>query len=268
MEEAAMGKREVYAPGTFCWVELATTDPKGAKAFYGGLFGWEAEDVPAGEPATYTMLSLNGDRIGGLYGTEAGRGERGARPYWFSYVSVENADAAAARARELGGAVIEEPFDVPDAGRAAIVQDPTGGMLAAWEPRRHAGAERVNDPGCLTWNELQTREPEKAAAFYEGLFGWQTEPVREDGRTVYVTIKTSGGWPNGGIMPLDERHEDAPSFWLPYFTVASCDEAAARVRALGGGVMAGPMELGAGRVAVARDPQGAAFALFEGETDE
>ncbi|WP_049761364.1 VOC family protein [Rubrobacter xylanophilus] len=253
-----MGKRDRYAPGTFSWVEPATTDPQGAKAFYGELFGWEAEDMPAGESATYTMLSLDGDHVGGLYGMDAGQRERGVRPYWFGYVSVEEADAAAVRAHELGGAVIEEPFDVLDAGRTAVVQDPTGAMLAAWEPRQRAGAGRVNDPGCLTWNELQTREPEKAATFYEGLFGWQTEPIREDGRTVYVTIKTSGGRPNGGILPLDEAHGDAPSFWLPYFTVASCDGAAARVEALGGGVTAGPMELGAGRVAVARDPQGEA----------
>ncbi|MEW6637872.1 MAG: VOC family protein [Actinomycetota bacterium] len=263
-----MGKRVRYAPGTFCWVDLATTDPEGAKAFYEELFGWQAEDMPAGDSATYTMLSLDGDHVCGLYGMDAERREQSVRPYWFSYVSVESADETTARARELGGAVIEEPFGVLDAGRAAVIKDPSGAVLAAWEPKRHAGAGRVNDVGCLAWNELQTREPEKAALFYEGLFGWETETIREDAKTVYVTIRNSSGWPNGGIMPLDERHGDAPSFWMPYFTVASCDETAAGVEALGGGVMVGPMELGAGRIAVVHDPQGAAFALFEGETDE
>lgn len=263
-----MGKREGYAPGTFCWVDLATTDPEGAKAFYGELFGWKAEDMPAGESATYTMMSLDGDYVCGLYEMDAGRREGGVPPYWFNYVSVESADTAAAKARELGGTVIEEAFDVLDSGRTAVVQDPTGGMLAAWQPRRHIGAGRVNDAGCLTWNELQTREPERVAAFYEGLFGWQTEPIRENGKTVYVTIKNSGGWPNGGIMPLDEGSGGASPFWLPYFTVASCAGAAARAEVLGGGVEAGPVEMGAGRVAVVRDPQGAVFALFEGETDD
>ena len=262
-----MGKRERYEPGTFCWVDLATTDPAGAKAFYGELFGWEAEDMPAGEGATYTMLRLDGDYVGALYEMDAGQREQGVSPYWFSYVSVESADETASRARELGGTVHGEAFDVLEAGRMAIIGDPTGAVLAAWQPREHIGARRVNDPGCFTWNELQTREPETAAGFYAGLFGWETDPVKEDGEVVYVTIRNAGS-SNGGMMPISERHGDAPSSWLTYFTVPSCDAAVEKVRELGGEVLAGPLDLGAGRIAVVSDPQGAAFALFEGETDD
>ncbi len=262
-----MGKRERYVPGAFCWVDLATTDPAGAKAFYGELFGWEAEDMPAGEAGTYTMLRLGGDEVCALYEMDAARSEQGIPPYWFSYVSVESADAAASRARELGGTVYGEAFDVLDAGRMAVIQDPTGAVLGAWQPRSHIGAGRVNDPGCFTWNELQTRDPETAADFYAALFGWETEPVEQDGNLVYVTIENAGA-KNGGIMPMTEQHGDAPPFWLTYFTVPSCDDGAARVRELGGEVLAGPLDLGAGRIAVVRDPQGAAFALFEGETDD
>ena len=262
-----MGKRENYAPGTFCWVDLATTDPASAKAFYGELFGWEVEDVPAGEAGTYTMLRLDGDEVCGLYEMDAERRDQGAPPQWFSHVSVEDADAVASRARELGGIVDGEVFDVGESGRFAIVQDPTGAVLVAWQTRAHIGARRVNDPGCMTWNELQTREPETTAAFYAELFGWEMESVEEDGRLAYVVIRNSGR-SNGGIMPITEQHNDTPPFWLAYFTVPSCDAAVAKVRELGGETLAEPLDLGAGRIAVVSDPQGAVFALFEGETDD
>jgi predicted enzyme related to lactoylglutathione lyase len=262
-----MGKRERYAPGTFCWVDLATTDPASAKVFYGELFGWEAEDMPAGEAGIYTMLTLDGDEVCGLYEMEPERHEQGIPPYWSSYVSVEDADTIASRARELGGTVYGEAFDVLESGRMAIIQDPTGAVLAAWQPWAHAGAERVNDPGCLTWNELQSRDPETAAAFYAGLFGWEAEHVEEVGKLVYVTIKNAG-FVNGGIMPMTEQHGDAPPHWLAYFTVLSCEDAVTRVQELGGAVLAGPLDVPAGRIAVVLDPQGAVFALFEGETDE
>lgn len=261
-----MGKRERYEPGTFCWVDLATTDSVGAKAFYGELFDWEAEDMPAGEAGTYTMLRLDSEEVCALYELDPRQREQGVPPHWFSYVRVENADATAARARELGGTVLSEAFDVLDAGRMATIQDPTGATLAAWEPRQHVGARRVNDPGCLTWNELQTRETETAAVFYAGLFGWRTEPIEEDGKLVYVMIKNAG-FTNGGIMPMTEQHCDTSPYWLAYFTVSSCDAAVAKVRQLGGEILVKPLDIGAGRIGVVRDPQGAAFALFEGETD-
>ena len=263
-----MGKRENYAPGTFCWVDLVTTDPAGAKTFYTGLFGWEAEDVPAGEAGTYTLLRLGGDEVCGLYEMDAERRDQGAPPHWLSHVSVEDADAVASRARELGGTVVYgEVFDVGEYGRFAIVQDPSGAELVAWQTGANSGARRVNDPGCLTWNELQTRDPQVTAAFYAELFGWEMESVEENGRLAYVVIKNSGR-SNGGIMPMTEQHNDTPAFWLAYFTVLSCEDAGAKVRELGGEVLAGPLGLGAGRIAVVSDPQGAVFAFFEGETDD
>lgn len=267
-KETAVGKRESYEPGTFCWVELATTDPGGAKAFYGELFGWEAEDMPVGEEMTYTVQRLGGDDICGLYELPADQREQGVPPYWHTLVSVESADAAAEKARSLdsGGALIE-PFDVLDAGRMAVIQDPAGAVFSAWQPRAHVGATRVNDVGCLAWNELNTREPEIVSGFYSALFGWELERMEEDGELAYAVIQNNG-WPNGGIMPMTEQHGDAPPFWLPYFTVSSCDGVAARVRELGGTVLAEPFEPGAGRISVLSDLQGAAFAVFEGETDE
>lgn len=262
-----MGRRTSYEPGTFCWTDLATTDPEGAKAFYGDLFGWEAVDTPAGETGTYTMLRLGGEDVCALYELEADRREMGIPSHWLSYVSVESADATAKRAEALGAATFGGAFDALEMGRMALVQDPAGAVLAAWEPGEHIGAGLVNDAGCMTWNELQSREPEEAAAFYADLFGWETESQEHEGNVVYVTIKNAGAI-NGGFMPMAEAPGDATPYWIPYFTVASCDGAAERTGELGGGILAGPMDVPAGRIAALMDPQGAALAVFEGDVDD
>ena len=256
-----MGKRESYEPGTFSWLDLSTSDAGSAKAFYGGLFGWEFQDdeIPGG--GVYTTCHVEGDAVAAIMQQDEHPG------HWNNYVSVTNADETTAKAKQLGAKVFEEPFDVMEAGRMAVFADPGGAVVCVWQPGEHIGAGRVNDIGCLGWNELQTQDPNAASDFYSRLFGWTTEPIEQDGTTVYVTVKNSAGWMNGGIMPMAENHGDAPSHWLPYFIVASCDDAMARVEELGGGLLAGPMEPGAGRISVVSDPQGAVFAVFEGETD-
>jgi uncharacterized protein len=262
-----MGLRERYEPGTFCWADLATTDAAGALAFYGELFGWEGEDNPAGGSATYTMLLKDGDYVCALYEMDEGQKRSGMPPFWLSYVSVQSADETAARASEYGGTILAGAFDVMDAGRMALVADPVGATLALWEPWGHIGARRVNDPGCMSWNELQTRDSGIAREFYAALFGWQMQPIEQDGRVVYTSF-TNAGTVNGGIMPMADGQGEVASYWMPYFVVASCEETVARARELGGEVLAGPMQPGGGIIAVIRDPQGAAFAVFEGETDD
>jgi predicted enzyme related to lactoylglutathione lyase len=255
-----VGNRESYEPGTFCWVDLTTTDSEGAKAFYGGFFGWEFRDdeIPGG---VYTMCYHQGDAIAAIVQQD------GHLAHWNNYVSVMSADETAARAKQLGARILEEPFDVGEFGRLAVFADPAGAVLCVCEPRAHIGAGRVNDVGCMGWNELQTRDPEAAGDFYGRLFGWGIEPIEDDGRVVYTTIKNAGKQ-NGGFMPMTDQHGDAPSFWLPYFTVSSRDGAMEKARDLGGAVLAGPLDLPAGKIAILGDPQGAAFAVFEGETDE
>jgi len=255
-----VGKRESYEPGTFCWIDLSTPDSDGAKAFYGGLFGWEFRDdeIPGG---VYTMCFGHGDDVAAIV-------QQDQQPaHWNNYVSVTSAGETASKAKELGAKVIEDPFDVMEFGRIAVLEDPGGAMICLWEPRTHIGAGRVNDLGCLSWNELQTRDPAAAGEFYSALFGWGIEPIEQDGMFVYTTIENAGSQ-NGGFMPMTEQQDDAASFWLPYFTVASCDEAIEKARVLGGTLFAGPLDLPSGRIAVVGDPQGAAFAIFEGPTDE
>jgi len=254
-----MGERESYAPGTFCWVDLGTTDAAAAKTFYGRLFGWEGEDIPVGESATYTMLRLRGLDVAAVYGQREDERSAGIPPHWSSYVSVVDVDEVAARVEGLGGRLLAEPFDVFDSGRQAIVQDPTGAIVSLWQAGRHIGARLVNDPGCLTWNDLATPDPDAAAAFYGELLGWEIAEQAPE----YATI-TNEGVLNGGIR----RDTDLPPHWLPYFTTASVEATAAAAREVGGQVLAEAMEVPAGRIAVVLDPQGAPFAVFEGEVDD
>jgi predicted enzyme related to lactoylglutathione lyase len=255
-----VGERTEHAPGTFSWVELLTSDEAGAKAFYGALFGWEWDDLPLPEGGTYTLVKKGGKAVAGLHQPSP---ENAGPPAWLSYVTVESADDAAARAGELGATVLAGPFDVMDAGRMAVLQDPRGAVFAVWEPRASIGAELVNDPGSLTMNQLDTDDVDAASSFYHGLFGWRTESVAEE--PPYWGIY-NGERLNGGLMRLPPD-AGAPPHWLAYFTTADIDDGAARIPELGGQVLVPVMPVPSGRILVATDPQGAAFALFEGEVD-
>lgn len=255
-----MGERTGYEPGTFCWTDLGTVDGAGATAFYGQLFGWEAEDLAAGPEGTYTMLRIGGRDVCAM----SERGADQGPPAWLSYISVADVEQTAARAGEAGGRVVLGPFDVMTAGRMAVVQDPTGGFFAAWEAAGHIGAGLVNDPGCLCLNQLNTTDPQVATGFYGELFGWRFVSVGTDEQPYWSIY--NGDALNGGMMPLPAG-AGAPSHWLVYFTTDALDASAARIGELGGRVLVPPMAIGAGRIAVATDPQGAAFALFEGPVD-
>lgn len=252
-----MGERESYAPGTFCWVDLGTTDAAAATAFYSRLFGWEPAE-PIAEAHGYTMMRLQGRDVAALYEQGEAEREAGVPPHWSSYVSVVDADEVAARVERLGGKVLMGPYDVFDSGRMAVIADPTGAIVSLWQGDRHAGAGLVNDPGCLTWNDLATPDPDAAAAFYEALLGWEVTSRAPE----YATIANEGS-PNGGIR----RETDLPPHWLPYFTVESLADSAAVAREAGATVLAERMEVPAGLFGVILDPQGAPFAIFEGPAD-
>jgi uncharacterized protein len=254
-----MGKRTRYAPGTFSWTDLGTTDAEGAKAFYRGLFGWDAEDVPAGE-APYTMLRVGGRDVAALYG----RGDV-QHPAWLSYVTVEDADATAQRAGDLGGQVLQETFDVFDSGRMALLQDPTGAVFAVWQPRESIGAALVNDAGAMCLNQLNTSDADGAREFYGELFGWRIEQVG-DAETPYWGIYR-GDRVNGGMMPLPPG-APMPSHWLVYFGTDDLDGNSEKIGSEGGTVMVEPLDVPGGRILVAQDPQGAVFALVAGRFDD
>ena len=255
-----MGERTSYAPGTFSWAELATSDANSAKSFYTALFGWEYEDNPIGDGQVYSMALRDGRHVAALFSADE-------PPHWNCYVTVADVDQAAARAREHGATVLAEPFDVMDVGRMAVIADPTGAALCLWEARSHPGAALVNTPGAMTWNDLVTPDPDGAARFYGALFGWTTQEIPEAGG---YRVITNGERTNGGIMPLDRERMGAetPPNWLPYFGHEDVDRLAGDVEGLGGRLLDGPIRMLQGSIAVLADPQGAVFAVWTGEYDD
>jgi predicted enzyme related to lactoylglutathione lyase len=255
-----VGARTEHRPGTFCWVELATADLDAARAFYPALLGWELEDDPISSDEPYLRATVAGRPVAAMFDPPS---QRGRPASWASYVSVEDADATATRATDLGGRVVMGPFDVRDAARIAVIEDPQGAVLGLWQPREMAGAGLVNDVGSLTMNQLNTSDPGAAERFYTGLFGWSFEMVSEE--PAYWGIQNDGVL-NGGMMPIPDGSPASPG-WLAYFTSGDLEESARRIAETGGRVIVPATSIPAGRFIVAADPQGAAFALFEGEVD-
>jgi hypothetical protein len=247
-------------------VDLSTSDPVDAKRFYGGLLGWTHNDLPVGNGIVYTMCQIDGKNVCAISGQAEQERSQGVPPHWNNYVTVEDAHSSTAKAKELGANVIVEPFDVMDVGRMSVIADPTGAFLSLWEPRTSIGAELVNVPGALTWNELATNDVDRAKEFYDGLFGWRFEDMEGGGMT-YTMIR-NGDRPNGGIRPQSEMEAAIPPNWLPYFAAERVDDSIAKAGELGGRVLVDPVTVPAGRFAAIGDPQGAVFAVFEGDFDD
>jgi uncharacterized protein len=248
-----------HPPGTFCWVDLAVADPEAAKGFYTAVFGWTALDLPTDVGPPYTTFAQDAQGVCGAYPLGPGQG---GRPYWLPYVCVADLDATVAAAQALAAQITMGPMDVMDEGRLAVIQDPTGAHLGLWQPRRHQGAALWNRPGAPCWNELQTRDLESAAAFYEGLFGWTMRPF--DGFTdgAYKLFLLDGRQV-GGMLSIGADWGPVPPNWTTYFGVADCDAAVAKAEWLGARLLAPAMEIeGVGRFAHLRDPQGAVFAVI------
>jgi predicted enzyme related to lactoylglutathione lyase len=255
-----MSERTSYAPGTPSWADLGTPDIEAAAAFYGGLFGW---DIPESENAEqtggYRQAMKNGKPVAGVMPLM----QEGQPPAWSSYVSVEDADATTAKVKEAGGTVMVEPMDVMDLGRMAVFADPTGAVFGIWQPGTFIGAGLVNEPGALSWNELNTRDSAGAKAFYGTVFGWDFKEDDMGEMGTYTTLMLGEGMV-GGMLNMDDRGVPAevPAHWQLYFAVEDTDAAVDRVKQGGGSVMVEPMEVPAGRFAILADPHGASFAVI------
>jgi predicted enzyme related to lactoylglutathione lyase len=244
-----MPERNGYPAGTPSWVDLGSPDLDDSTRFYGALFGWSTGG---------SRFLLWGKAVAGL-GPLA---DEGATPAWTTYVTVDDADRTAALARDHGATVVTGPTDVLDAGRTATLVDPTGARFAVWQPRARHGAQLVNEPDTLCWNELATRDINTAKDFYRTVFGWVGDTNAYEG-TTYTEWKL-GDHSVGGMLQIDEDWPDEiPSHWMVYFHVEGCDAAAQRAEELGGKVQVPPTDIPPGRFAVITDPQEAVFSIIE-----
>lgn len=244
-----------HAPGSFCWIELATTDANAAKRFYMELFGWTVNEIPMGENGFYYMLQKSGRDVGAMYEMYPQMREQGVPPNWMTYVAVESADAAAEKVKSLGGSVVAGPMDVFDSGRMVTCMDPQGSAFAVWEARAHIGLGIRDEDGTLCWNELVARDPESMQQFYSGLFGWKAKVSPE------YTEWSLGGQAIGGMM---KAGEGMPLHWFAYFQVDDCDATVAQARSMGAQVYVEPNDIpGVGRFAIVADPQGAVFSVIK-----
>jgi predicted enzyme related to lactoylglutathione lyase len=244
--------------------------------FYGGLFGWEFEDaMPQGAPAKYLIARLRGGEVAAVSSPPEGAP---AQVVWNTYIWVEDADESAAKARDAGGSVLSEPFDVMDAGRMAVVADPEGAAFCVWQARRHRGARVVNEPGALNFNVLNTRDPAEAKRFYGAVFGWKTLDL---GSGEFWTLSAYGDYLEAltpgtrertaelgaagfeqvvaAITPIAGDDAEAPAHWGVTFSTEDADATAAKAAELGGTVLVAPVDAPYSRLTVLRDPQGATF---------
>ena len=144
------GAESVNVPGAWNFSELRTDDAAASTRFYASVFGWEVSEVDMGAMKG-TMVRLPGyaDFLERFYpGTKQRHIDFGAPPgftecvawflpltdgevpHWSLTFTVADADAIAARARELGGALLVEPFDMPMV-RSTTIRDPAGATFTA-----------------------------------------------------------------------------------------------------------------------------------------
>lgn len=260
MSESAAQTQTEHAPGSFCWIELATTDGPGAKKFYGELFGWDAHDSPIGPDQVYTLLRLDGKDVGALY--QKGETMKDVPPNWASYISVTSADETVAKAQALGGNIIQGAFDVMEVGRMAVISDPTGAVFCIWQPKVHKGVGVKGEPNSLTWNELLTTDTAKAGDFYTKLFGWVDNT--HGGQGHQYTEFMNGDTHAGGMMKIEPHMGPIPPNWGIYFAVEDVDAAAEKAKSLGANLIVPPMDIETvGRFSTIRDPQGAVFSIIK-----
>lgn len=253
--------RDAYLPGVPCWIDLRQPDPEAARAFYGGLFGWEFSDEP------YAIASLGGQAVGAI--------APGEGPNWNMYIAVENVESAAERIETAGGRRTGATEDV-EVGRLAPFVDSVDASFLVWEARGFAGAQLVNSPGSWSFNDLETADQDRAIKFYGDAFGWELSEL-EFGR--FWRRPGYGDFLAKDDPELRERMALAPggfadavawlnagngaARWNTTWGVADCDASVARAVELGAEVVVEPYDAPYIRGSVIRDPQGGVVLLSQ-----
>jgi uncharacterized protein len=240
----------------FAWYELLTTDLAAAQSFYAKVIGWTVQDASTPQFA-YRLFSAGDTAVAGLMELPSEGRKKGATPRWVGYVAVRDVDGTADRLKALGGSVYLPPTD-SNIGRVAVVADPQTATFALVGRLRYGTAE-ASGLGRVGWNELLAGEGKAAFSFYNALFGWEKAQA-EEAMVESYQLFAAGERTLGGMFT---KFAATPvPFWLYYFEVADLDEAVDQVKAGGGRIAQGPIELGGGYWAArCIDPQGAMFAL-------
>jgi uncharacterized protein len=245
-----------WPEGTPCWADVGAPDVGRARVFYSDLFGWDVQEGPP-EAGGYSVADLKGLGVAGI----GPKMQPEAPTMWMVYLATQDADATAAKIKGAGGQLMVEPMDVTDVGRMAIAMDTAGAVFGIWQARAFPGAQIVNEPGAMTWNEQMSRDFEGSKAFYASVFGYEYEDMSAEGFS-YATLKV-GDRQVGGIggLPADVPAE-VPAAWAVYFGTADTDASMARVEADGGSVIRPASDTPYGRLGTVTDDQGAAFSLI------
>jgi uncharacterized protein len=244
------------------WIDLGSADAAASRDFYSKLFGWAAEVVPDPSAGGYGMFNLDGKEVAGV-----GPRQSDQQPTaWMIYILVDNADAIAERAVGAGGQVVAPPFDVMNAGRMAVIADPSGAIFGIWQPGEHKGWEIEGVSGSVCWVELTSRDFNTAAKFYGDVFGWTATRSELAPEMVYTTFSFGGEDQSfaGGMQAPDQMPAEMPSYWQPYIAVTDTDGTAAKARELGATLIVEPADIPqTGRFAVIQDPLGAVFGILQ-----
>jgi predicted enzyme related to lactoylglutathione lyase len=251
--------KSAYAPGTPCWVDLMAKDQQAALDFYRDLFGWQGEIGPA-EFGGYAMCTLNGKPVAGIMAAMAPEGQPEPPTVWTTYLASDDAEATQRAIAEHGGTVMYPVMDVGTVGRMLVAADPTGAVFGVWQPLDFFGAQIVNEPGALTWNELNTTDTAATGSFYQQAAGLR--PGTVEGVPDYYSLNI-GERSVGGMQLLpDYLPPGTPPHWMTYFSVDDCDSVVDALVRAGGSVLRPPFDMAAGRMSVVQDPQGAVFSVI------
>lgn len=247
-----------YTFGRFVWRELLTDNVEGAKGFYGELLGWTFKGSDMGPMGTYWLCHAGEAQVAGIMQKPA---NLPAPPHWAGYVSVDDVDAALARAKEAGGQVPMPPMEVPDVGRMGVLLDPAGAVSWAFKSARGDLPIKRPAPGEFCWESLAATDIKAAVAFYQKVYPWKASEFQ--GMTVFGT----GEGMENQVADVNAAPPGVPSHWLSNVVVADLSESRGRVAKLGGKVLMEEIVVpNIGKIAVVQDPQGATLALFQPAT--
>jgi len=238
------------------WVDLGTSDPAAARAFYGKVLGWNVEVNPDPQYGGYGLAKINGKDAAGIGGTMSPEQPTA----WSFYIGTDDIEALAKSVADNGGTVAAPPFDVGDQGRMAVFTDPSGAFVSAWQATQMGGfaTEGANSFG---WAELNARGFEKALPFYKAVFGWDPKPVGTPEQP-YVEFQVDGTSIAGATEMNPMVPAEVPSYWQVYFNVDDVDATHRIAVEAGARELLPPIDFPGGRMSILSDPQGASFGLM------